>query len=259
MDFDRHLRSDSQRFREVMGSLAPDAPVPGCPGWDAAELLWHVTEVQMFWGLVVEHGLSDPEVAEGMKTGRPDSYGDLLATFDSESARLLRALQAKADDVPAWTWSDDGTVGFVRRRQAHEALIHRVDAEQAAGVAPDLVPELAADGVDELLTVFVGGIPGWAAFEPDGSRLQVDATDARRSWRLAFGRMRGTSPASGTDYDLPAVEVVSDVAAPDTLIAGTAADLDLWLWGRGTIEPLIVTGDPDLASRLRALVAEDTR
>jgi hypothetical protein len=194
-----------------------------------------------------------------MKTGRPDSYGDLLAAFDFESARLVRVLDERADDVPAWTWSDDRTVGFVRRRQAHEALIHRVDAEQAARLTPEVEPELAVDGVDELLTVFVGGIPEWATFESDGARLQVDATDERRSWRLAFGRMRGTSPASGTDYDLPAVEVVSDVAAPDTLIAGTAADLDLWLWGRGPIEPLIVTGDPDLAARLRALVAEDTQ
>ncbi len=233
--------------------------MPGCPGWDAAELLWHLTEVQMFWGLIVEHGLSDPEVAEGMKTGRPDSYGDLLAASGSESSRLVRVLEGKVDDAPVWTWSDDHTVGFVRRRQAHEALIHRVDAEQGAGLTPEVEPELAADGVDELLTVFVGGIPEWADFEPDGSRLQVDATDERRSWRLAFGRMRGTSPTSGTDYDLPAVEVVDDVTAPDTLIAGTAADVDLWLWGRAPIEPLIVTGDPDLARRLRALVAEGTQ
>jgi uncharacterized protein (TIGR03083 family) len=253
------LRSDSQRFREVLASLPPDTPVPGCPGWDAAELLWHLTEVQMFWGLIVEHGLSDPEMAEGMKSSRPDSYGDLLATFDSESARLVRVLDGKADDVPAWTWSDDRTVGFIRRRQAHEAVIHRVDAEQAAGISPEVDPELAADGVDELLTVFVGGIPEWAVFEPDGSRMQLDATDSRRSWRLAFGRMRGTSPTSGTDHDLPAVEVVDDVAAPDTLVAGTAVHLDLWLWGRGSIESLIVTGDPEPADRLRAMVAEDTQ
>ena len=28
---------------------------------------------------------------------------------------------------------DDHTVGFIRRKQAHEALIHRIDAEVAAG------------------------------------------------------------------------------------------------------------------------------
>ena len=259
MDFARHLRSDSERFREVMASLRPDAPVSSCPGWDASELLWHLTEVQMFWGLIVEHGLSDPSLAEESKTARAGSYQDLLAGFDSESSRLSRVLEGKADDVPAWTWSDDHTVGFIRRRQAHEALIHRIDAELAAGVTSEVDPELAADGIDELFTVFVGGIPDWAVFEPDGSRLQVDATDARLTWHLAFGRMKGTSPTSGTDYDLLGVEVGDDAVPPDTLIAGTAADLDLWLWGRGSIDPLIVTGDPELADRLRAMVAEDTQ
>jgi hypothetical protein len=42
-------------------------------------------------------------------------------------------LAATAPSTPAWTWSEDHTVGFIRRRQAHEALIHRIDAEQAAG------------------------------------------------------------------------------------------------------------------------------
>jgi uncharacterized protein (TIGR03083 family) len=259
MDFTRHLRLNSERFREVMASVRPDAPVPSCPGWDAAELLWHLTEVQMFWGLIVEHGLSDPSRAEELKTARPGSYQDLLAMFDSASSRLSRVLEGGADDAPAWTWSDDHTVGFIRRRQAHEALIHRVDAERAAGVPSEVTPELATDGIDELFTVFVGGIPGWAVFEPDGSRLQVDAIDARHTWHLAFGRMKGTSPTSGTDYDLPAAEVAVDAVPPDTLIAGTAPDLDLWLWGRGSIDPMIVTGDPDLADRLRSVAAEVTQ
>ena len=36
----------------------------------------------------------------------------------------------------AWTWSTDQTVGFIVRRQAHEALIHRLDAELTAGGHP---------------------------------------------------------------------------------------------------------------------------
>ena len=73
-----------------------------------------------------------------------------------------------------------GTVGWVLRRQAHEALVHRVDAEQTAGLPvtdPGVV--LAADGVDEMLGVMVSGLPEWASFTPDGQRVRLHATDAR--------------------------------------------------------------------------------
>ena len=46
-------------------------------------------------------------------------------------------------------WSTEQTVGFPFRRQAAEALIHRLDAEQTADRVTLLDPELAADGVDE--------------------------------------------------------------------------------------------------------------
>ena len=61
----------------------------------------------------------------------------------------------------AWTWSDDHTVGFILRRQAHEALVHRLDAEQAAGRGHELDAALAADGVHECLDVMYGGMPPW--------------------------------------------------------------------------------------------------
>ena len=57
------------------------------------------------------------------------------------------------------------------RRQPHEALIHRVDAELAAGAPTGLDEALATDGVDEILTVMIDchDIPVWSRFEPDGS------------------------------------------------------------------------------------------
>ena len=62
---------------------------------------------------------------------------------------LARVLEAADPADEAWNWSDDHTVGFILRRQAHEALIHRLDAEQAAGDVTELDPRLAADGVEE--------------------------------------------------------------------------------------------------------------
>ena len=36
-------------------------PVPSCPGWNVADLLWHVTEVHDFWRTVVAEHLSSWE------------------------------------------------------------------------------------------------------------------------------------------------------------------------------------------------------
>ena len=51
-----HLEAESRRFRDVLADCDPAARVPGCPDWDAADLLWHLGgEVQDFWAWVVSH------------------------------------------------------------------------------------------------------------------------------------------------------------------------------------------------------------
>ena len=143
-----HIRTESARFREVLADCDPTARVPACPDWDAADLLWHLAGVQAFWADV------DPDPAGGRRRGlrgeaaaRPETYDGLLAAFDEHSAALVDALAAADPADEAWHWSDDHTVGASFSRQAHEALIHRLDAEETAGTFTPLDPALAADGV----------------------------------------------------------------------------------------------------------------
>src|SRR5205823_7007051 len=86
----------------------------------------------------------------------PGDRAGLAAFFDRASRELADVLAATPPDTRAWTWSEDQTVGFIRRRQAHEALIHRVDAELTAGRRTPMDPGLSADGVDEALRVMYG-------------------------------------------------------------------------------------------------------
>ena len=83
----------------------------------------------------------------------------MLEFFDTVGAKARwTALAGTADDVTVWTWLDtDHSVGFVRRRQAHEALIHRLDAELTAGVVTELDAGLATDGVLEAIEWMFGG------------------------------------------------------------------------------------------------------
>ena len=104
-------------------------------------------------------------------------------------------LAATPPDTPAWTWSEDQTVGFIRRRQAHEALIHRVDAELTAGRRTPMDPGLSADGVDEALRVMYGGVPPWGIFTPTGAgTLRLRAPDTGNTWLVTTGRFTGTDP-----------------------------------------------------------------
>src|ERR1700742_26107 len=97
IDFESHIHSESARFADVLAGAAPDARVPSCPDWTAADLLWHLGEVQLFWGTIVAERLDDPEAAEHIKPVRPSDYDELHRWFVESSARLQDALADAAD------------------------------------------------------------------------------------------------------------------------------------------------------------------
>ena len=246
-----HLRVESSRFREVVSTTSPHARVPSCPDWDVADLLWHLAEVQWFWSGVVGRGLDGPPATTPQRPGTQES---LLAFFDASSAALGEALHTDPT-TPAWSWADEQTAGFSQRRQAHEALVHRLDAEQAAGAVTALPADLAADGVAELMDVMHGGEPPtWGRFTPSGRRLALELTDTGHRIRVATGLFEGTEPESGRSYDGPHLLRVSDDGPADCVVAGAAADLDAWLWRRRDDAGISVDGDPPAYAEWRAAV-----
>ncbi len=251
-----HLAAESARFLQVLSTAPPGAPVPTCPGWTADDLLWHLGEVQWFWGTIVRDGLTGQQ-AEQRKPARPAGRA-ALADFYRESSRgLAAALAAAAPDQAAWTWSHDHTVGFVRRRQAHEALIHRIDAEVTAGSRTGMDPALSADGVDEALRVMFAGLPGWATFTPEPDQtLRMTTTDTSDSWLVVLGTMTGTD--GDTSYHEPCIAVADTDPGAETAatISGAAQDLDCWLWGRPPTGQVTQTGDPGVLDGFGAVVAD---
>src|SRR4051812_14858944 len=57
LDYPDHLARESARFSAALLEADADAPVPTCPGWDADDLLWHLADVQWFWGTIVRRRL----------------------------------------------------------------------------------------------------------------------------------------------------------------------------------------------------------
>ncbi len=254
LDLLDHLELESARFAEAIGSAPPEARVPSCPDWNADDLLWHLAEVQWFWGTVVRERITD---APGdVAPARPADRAGLAEFFDRGSRELADVLAATPPDAPAWPWSEDHTVGFIRRRQAHEALIHRVDAELTTGRRTPMDPGLSADGVDEALRIMYGGVPPWGNFTPGGETVRLRASDTGNTWLVATGRFTGTDP-EGTLHDEPDIHAAgSDPGDPaDAEIVGTAADLDCWLWHRPSYAPVIPSGDPDVLAHFESAIA----
>jgi len=254
-DYLDHLRTESARFRDVLATCDPTARVPACPDWDAADLLWHLTGVQAFWAEVVRtRPAAVPEDYESTLP-RPDTHEGLLSAFDEHSAALQAALGGADPAEEAWHWSSDHTVGASIRRQAHEALVHRLDAEEAAGSVTPLDARLASDGVLEALTVMYGGCPPWGTITPSDRVVDVRMTDTGDVLHVALARFTGTDP-EGTAYDEPDLALV-DSGDPLATVTGLAADLDAWLWhrGAGRVE-VALDGDQAALDELRGILSQ---
>jgi hypothetical protein len=124
LDYLAHLTRESARFAEAIAAAAPDAPVPSCPDWTADDLLWHLAWVQSWWAAIVRDNLTGPDAAL-LQPERPPDRAGLLELYLRASRDLPQILGTVAADTPAWTWSDDHTVGFIRRKGAGAGAYHR--------------------------------------------------------------------------------------------------------------------------------------
>ena len=130
-------------------------------------------------------------------------------------------------------------------------------SELTAGLPSEIDPELAEDGVDELLTQFGSEPPAWGAFDPSGILVEVRSAPSGRSWWVRLGRFRGVDPA-GQGHDEPDYQPAPGGPA-DAVLEGAAADLLLWLWGRADGAGVSATGDPSARPALREAIVANTQ
>lgn len=258
------VASDATRFAEVLAATPVDARVPTCPDWQADDLLHHVGQVHHFWALVVSTRASTREEVDALTPlPRADDREALLESVAGARDRLLAALAEAPADDEVWTWMpSEHHVGFVQRRQAHEACIHRLDAELTA--APDgsertpLDPMLAADGVDEVLHLVAGALPPGADVDPDEDRrLRVVASDSGDTWLVTMTRVAVTEdgrPKASQGIAVAAADPADGTVRPAAILSGTAEDLDCTLWNRPALGDLQRTGDLRLIEEFVATV-----
>jgi len=226
------IAAESERFAEVLSGVKPDTPCPTCPEWSAADLLWHLVNVHVFWAGILGRGVLDAtelEAVEAAKPARPDTVEAMLPLRAEATAALLDQLERRSDDELCWSWwPADQTVGFTRRMQTYEATMHRVDAELAAGapVTP-LVPDVAAGAIDHAVDVMWGWMPDDAAWRPGGV-VEFVADDAGERWNVEVGEWVHHDGSTGGPR-----AVRSGGGSPTASVSAPVADLALWVWTRG--------------------------
>lgn len=222
--------------------------VAACPGWTVADLLYHLGEVQAFWTLVLRAGGELP--GDDEEKAAKDHGGDLTGWWCESSAGLVAQLRDTPTDAPCWCWWNAErrtTAGDVAYRQAHEALIHRWDAEHAVGAVRPTDPALAADGVNEFATRFLSG-GDWSG--PSGV-LALRAADTGFEWRFGCGS------ESPSEDGRPRWLVDKRARPLAAVVTGTAEQLDLMLWRRIEPDPGHVEGDAGLLTAFLAWPALD--
>jgi uncharacterized protein (TIGR03083 family) len=244
MDRDRAV-TDLRREGTVVIELGTggdlDARVPSCPGWTYADLLGHLGNVYNWAGTILTERLTEPPDRAALPT-REEGVTDLDWMADRFD-RVTTALDAIPLDAEIWNFGphSPGSAEFWWRRQLHETIIHRVDAESSRNLPlTPIDPALAADGIDELFTIYrVEDVPPEGFTEAKGLWVHLHAADVEHAeWTVDTGARTVTR-----------AHLKGDVA-----VRGPAWALLRWLWGRPVGGELDTFGDLDAAEAWRRTV-----
>jgi uncharacterized protein (TIGR03083 family) len=251
------IDAEARRLAEVLSAADLSRPCPTCPDWTAADLLWHLTEVHLFWAGVLERQAqseADLEAVERAKPERPNALADQLVLREQATAALLRQLASRDDAEPCWSWwPPDQTVGFTRRMQTYEATMHRVDAELTAGLAAGpIAADVAAGAVDHAVDVMWGWMPAGATYEARAV-VELVAADTGESWLVEVGSWTGPPGESGAAVDAPRA-VRATGGEPTATVQAPVVDLALWAWTRG--DAVQISGRPPALAAVEALLGQ---
>jgi uncharacterized protein (TIGR03083 family) len=230
------IREESQRIVAAYVA-APEGRVPWSDRWSV--------------GTVARHVAGTHHVVAGIVAGRPTADFGLFATLDAPekgdpsfvawfaggTAALCEQLQTTPATDACWTWYDGaaGRVSFWGRRMAHESVVHRWDAQMgASGAADPIDPEVAADGIDEFLEIFVATVRSQSN-TPPGPTVRLETLDTDDAWTVEL-------PAGGRI-------VRRDNGDAAGRLLGRAADLLLLLWGRFPAIPDSITTEGPVSDR----------
>ena len=156
LNADRHvveIEASTAGLAEILAEHDQSLPIPSCPEWTLRQLVTHVGRAHR-WAAEITRTRSDVpipfrEVPDGKL---PGDRAEQCAWLRAGAGRIVDAVREAGSDL-VWSLAGPAPAGFWLRRMAHETLVHRADAQLAAGAEPEPVieAEVAADAIDEWL------------------------------------------------------------------------------------------------------------
>jgi uncharacterized protein (TIGR03083 family) len=239
VDFVGVIESEAARVLAAYRSN-PDGRVPWSDRWTVRSVARHVAGSHHAVALILaDRPSADFEQAAAMpriETNDP-AFPEWFAANTERLVTLCRTVPPAAV-----CWSPHpflaGTAGYWTRRIAYDTLVHRWDAEVGAEITgAAMVPEVAADAVDEMIDVGLRATRA-TAHAPAGPAIRLQCADARHVWHLDLSEVgRLTIHAEPIDVAVT--------------LRGTAEELLLWLWARIEIDhtAIEVEGDRSVLTR----------
>lgn len=251
-EYQSRIGEEAGLLRAAVVAAGADTAIPTCPGWTALRLVQHLCRVFDMVIATVRAGDprtppgrwgvrgGDPHTQRAGDATAPADFDAALAGFDERLSTMLDLLASTDPAAPVWNFSPIAprTAAFWSRRQAHEITVHRIDAQAAAGIEAPVAPDLAADGIDEVLTWWIQRRSDVWANSQAGGTVLYHAADAGRAWtvRLVPGQFPQTTPEAVTE--------------PDGSVVGLADAVYRAAWGRPS--RAVTTGDTTLIEATRA-------
>ncbi len=246
LPFSRHLdvlAHDTMRAIGALRSTEPTAQVPGCPDWQAGDLLIHLIEMNDIWGWLVANRPAD--FTQGFEAVTiPVGHREQLDLLDVTNHDLVEALRASGPDESISYFGETAPAARAARLMAIETLVHSRDAEESAEMTPSPIQQdVAVDAVDQQLAHLHDD--GEAPWRAEGVRLA--STDTDDSWTVLVA----AADDDGTVRLVDGARVGAHVSAP-------AAVLVPWLFARTHDASLIAeSGDPELIHILHLALGHD--
>ena len=238
------LTASTQIIGELIDGADLTRPVPTCPDWTLRQLATHVGRAHRWAAEIVSTRSAEFIPFRSVPDGRiPDDPAEHVGWLHAGAGRVVDAVRAAGED-PVWAFGRQRPAPFWARRMAHETAVHRADAQIAAGRAPVIDADIAADAIDEWLmdvTLPAEGEPDQRlAGLSDGQSLHVHATDV---------------PAGAGEWlirrDQSGVQARREHGKAGAAVRGGASDLLLVLMNRMPVDghAVQVLGDPAVLSR----------
>ena len=211
-----------------------DADVPTCRGWQTRNLLGHVAGAWSAFAMFVEDASTDPPDFSRLAGPPDDGDPELVAFAEAARERIVAAVGGAASETPVWSWWGEQTLAFYQRRAHLETVVHRLDAEAAAGTPTPVDPAVAVDGVDE----FYGVILATTETPPSGT-FHLHQTDGDGEFMLSVADGR--------------IVVAHEHGKGDAALRATGQELLEVVWGRRSLDGLEVFGDEAVAAAWTSL------